>query len=139
MSHWWDLIKKAQEKYTLLHWAIMTMMFGAGLFINAAYQFVDWITVPFNNQRDITILLEKSEEFSTFFEKVKNIQAELNQARSDNEKMKKDVDASNEKLRREVESMGIELKANIRRLEDGQLQLFLKTERLDERTTNTKK
>lgn len=134
MSHWWDQIKKIQEKFTLFQWVVVTVMFLAGASVNAIYQFVDWVTVPFNNQRDITILLEKSEEFSNFFEKVKNIQTELNQARNDNEKLRKDIDADNEKLRKEVENMGLELKATIRRLEDGQLQLFLKTERLDERT-----
>jgi len=123
MSHWWETIEKVKERYGLAQWVVVTFVFLFGLFINATYQLIDWIMVPFNNQKDITILLEKSEEFTTFFDSVKNIQSELQQSRTDNQKLREDLN-----------NLSIEFKGQFRRLEDGQLQLFLKTERLDERT-----
>jgi Tfp pilus assembly protein PilO len=124
MATWSETVEKLKEKYNLIHWAIMTLMFLGGLLINATYSIVGMIMVPFDNQKDITILLEKSEELSAFFESVKNVQADLQAAK-----------ANNLELKNQLDNMNIEITGHLRKLDDGQLQLFLKTERLDERTT----
>ena len=127
----WSEIEKLKEKYNILHWAVMTFVFLGGLFLNATYQFVDWIAVPFDNKKDITILLERSEEIGKLFEDQKTFQKEyLDNEENQNEQIKN--------LQEQLKNNDIEFKATIRRLEDGQLQLFLKTERLDERTTKRK-
>lgn len=126
----WNGIKTLQERYNLAQWTVMTFLFLSGVTFNAITKVTDWIYLPFDNKRNITILLEKSEELSGFIENLRAMQLDL---RKSTDKNSEDFSSINKNL----DSLEIELKAHLRRLEDGQLQLFLKTERLDERTKNT--
>ena len=127
MSTWTDTIKRLQERYNLAQWVVMTFLFLGGVMFNAVTQVTDWLTLPFNNKRNITILLEKSEELTGFIDNLRAVQSELRNTDKEN---KETIDELNKNL----DSLEIELRAHLRRLEDGQIQLFLKTERLDERT-----
>lgn len=123
----WNLIKTGQERYNLLQWVLMTSIFISGAVFNAVTKVTDWIYLPFDNKRNITILLEKSEELSSFVERLKTVQRDLTQSG-------KETNGKINTFDERVDSLEIELRAHLRRLEDGQVQLFLKTERLDERT-----
>ena len=126
----WNGIKTLQERYNLAQWTVMTFLFLSGITFNAITKVTDWVYLPFDNKRNITILLEKSEELSGFIENLRAMQLDL---RKSTDKNSEDFSSINKNL----DNLEIELKAHLRRLEDGQLQLFLKTERLDERTKNT--
>lgn len=126
----WNGIKTLQERYNLVQWSIMTFIFLGGITFNAVTKVTDWVYLPFDNKRNITILLEKSEELSSFIENLRAAQLDL---RKNSDKNAEDITT----LNKNIDNLEIELKAQLRRLEDGQIQLFLKTERLDERTRNT--
>lgn len=130
----WNLIKTGQERYNLLQWVVMTFIFISGALFNAATKVTDWIYLPYDNKRNITILLEKSEELSSFVESLKSVQRGLSEDNTKTSDRVDDIDKSVEGINKNVDNLEIELRANLRRLEDGQLRLFLKTERLDERT-----
>lgn len=125
----WNGIKTLQERYNLVQWSIMTFIFLGGITFNAVTKVTDWVYLPFDNKRNITILLEKSEELSSFIENLRAAQLDL---RKNSDKSTQDITT----LNKNIDNLEIELKAQLRRLEDGQIQLFLKTERLDERTRN---
>lgn len=135
----WGEVEKLKEKYNLAHWVVITLMFFGGLFVNATYGIIDWIYLPFDTKKDVTILLEKSEEFSAFIESFKTIQKDINESKTNTAELESEINELNKRLDDRLSEMNIELKAQVRRLEDGQLQLFLKAERLDERTSGTKK
>ena len=117
MKNIWESLDKTSNKVVLLKTLTLGITFLAGMGLNATYGFIDWVKLPYNNQRDIVILLEKSQEFGIITEAVKKLREDVDDSKLDN----------------------INLVGEIKQLKDGQLQLFLKVERLDERSLNNER
>jgi hypothetical protein len=114
MNNIWEFVDDINKRSLAVKAFIMCATFFAGIILNATYGLVDWVRLPYNNQRDIIILLEKSQEITNLNDSM----SELRNALEDNN------------------SDTLDLVGRVSKLEDGQLRLFLKVERIDERTIN---
>ena len=114
MNNFWDFIDNVNKRSLLVKSLVLGITFYAGMGLNATYGFIDWVRLPYNNKRDIVILMEKSQEITSISDSMRDLRAEMDKRNADT----------------------LDLVGKVRKLEDGQLRLFLQVERIDERTLN---
>tara|TARA_B100001146_G_C16029140_1_gene368529 strand:+ start:197 stop:568 length:372 start_codon:yes stop_codon:yes gene_type:complete len=114
MEKFWDFLDQANKRSLLVKSVFVAATFFAGMGLNATYGFIDWVRLPYSNQRDIVILLEKSQEVTVLSDTLREVQEKMEQFNANQ----------------------MSLSGKVQKLEDGQLRLFLTIERIDERTLN---